>query len=155
MKKFLTYAVAVLISCTSLALTACGDDEPDIVKTVQTYTAAPRGTFTIRTPHGDLNVHIGTEYQTDRLYFSVTGSGQQSGIKMAYAGAYLNVAEIKTVPTTGWSTDDILVQEGGWAIQYVTQGVAYYVRMFVSINRGADGEIVGITAQCQPFTPVL
>lgn len=156
MEKYLKYFVLMLATVLSLSLSSCGggdDDEPD-------QPGKPSTTDVVSGSVSENNII----YLIDSWgpYFIwkgnsiLIGSRRDSGytyVKMVSVGNVSKLSDIKTVPSEGWGASMPLVNNGGYIITYTYQGKAYYIRLFITFNVSAAGDLVGINYQFQHFTP--
>lgn len=157
MEKYLKYFVLMLATVLSLSLSSCGggdDDEPDqpgkpSTTDVVSGSASERSAVILLS-----EVYDGPYFYwgSDKLYLR-NDNGHYSYVKMISVGTVSKLNDIKTVPAEGWGTTPPLVNNGGYIITYTYQGKAYYIRLFITFNVSAAGDLVGINYQFQHFTP--
>ncbi len=158
MEKYLKYFVLTLATVLSLSLASCGggdDDEPD-------QPGKPSTTDVVSGSASEssrINIIDGGDYYSpyfiwrgNTISVKIHGSGY-SYVKMVSVGNVSKLCDIKTVPGEGWSTSLPLVNNGGYVITYTLEGKAYYIRLFITFNVSAAGDLVGINYQFQHFTP--
>lgn len=75
-----------------------------------------------------------------------------SYLRIAYAGSVSKLSDIKSAPSSGWSTA-VPLENGGYVITYTYSGKPYYIRLLVALNYSVSGDLVGINYQFQHFTP--
>lgn len=76
-----------------------------------------------------------------------------SNPKIAGGGIVRGLKEITVVPSDGWGKEADVVDNGGYVIMFTFDGVQKYVRLMVTTNRDATGEVIGINYSYQFFTP--
>ena len=158
MEKYLKYFVLMLATVLSLSLSSCGggdDDEPD----------QPGKPSTTDVVSGSVSENDGIDlldYDSRGPFFIWKGNLILIGshdyinytyLKMVSVGTVSKLSDIKTVPAEGWGKELPLENNGGYIITYTYQGKAYYVRLFITFNVSAAGDLVGINYQFQHFTP--
>ncbi len=157
MEKYLKYFVLMLATVLSLSLASCeggDDDEPDqpgkpSTTDVVSGSASEKSEVILlsEVSHGPY-----FKWVNDKLYLYID-NGHYSYVKMISVGTVSKLSDIKTVPAGGWGTKLPLVNNGGYIITYTYQGKAYYIRLFITFNVSAAGDLVGINYQFQHFTP--
>lgn len=80
-------------------------------------------------------------------------SGEYTYVKMVSVGNVTKLSDIKTAPAEVWDTTLPLSDKNGYIITYTYQGKPYYIRLFITFNVSAAGDLVGINYQFQHFTP--
>lgn len=158
--KFLLKSVLLLLTVTlSLTFSSCGgDDEPD---TPVHSTKIVSGTFgtdgyvtIFETNHSNLNIQINSGSIMASVYTKPDHVCDIRFVRISYVGPIEKLNEIKNAPTTGWSDNKLaIVDGGGYVLTYSNQGIAYYVRMKLTTNASASGEIVGVNYEFQQFDP--
>lgn len=157
MEKYLKYFVLTLATVLSLSLSSCGggdDDEPD-------QPGKPSTTDVVSGSVSENDViHLtGDPYGPffrwrgnliDVLAPMLQGYSYVKGVSV---GTVSKLNDIKTAPTEGWGNELPFENNGGYIITYTYQGKAYYVRLFITFNVSAAGDLVGINYQFQHFTP--
>ena len=158
MEKYLKYFVLMLATVLSLSLSSCGggdDDEPD-------QPGKPSTTDVVSGSASENNIIDLLDYDSWGPYFIWEGNSIKIGsrhnggytyVKMVSVGTVSKLSDIKTVTAEGWDTYMPLVNNGGYVITYTYQGKAYYIRLFITFNVSAAGDLVGINYQFQHFTP--
>ncbi len=159
MEKYLKYFVLMLATVLSLSLSSCGggdDDEPDPPNKPST-TDVVSGSVS---GHGSVYLLSGAYdgpwffWVDNMLYLSYDNySITYSYVKMIPVGTVSKLNDIKAVPAEGWGDVLPLENNGGYIITYTYGGKAYYVRLFITFNVSAAGDLVGINYQFQHFTP--
>ena len=158
MEKYLKYFVLMLATVLSLSLASCGggddDDEPDQPgkpSTTDVVSGSASENSSVCLLSGSYKgPHL--YWRSDKLYLQ-NHDGLYSYVKMIYVGTVSKLSDIKTVPAEGWGKELPLENNGGYIITYTYQGKAYYIRLFITFNVSAAGDLVGINYQFQHFTP--
>ena len=157
MEKYLKYFVLMLATVLSLSLSSCGggdDDEPDQPGKPST-TDVVSGSASESSAVSLLSeVYEGPYFYwvNDKLYL-INYNGQYSYVQMISVGTVSKLNDIKTVPAEGWGNELPLDNIGGYIITYTYGGKAYYIRLLITFNVSAAGDLVGINYQFQHFTP--
>ncbi len=158
MEKYLKYFVLMLATVFCLSLSSCGggdDDEPD-------QPGKPSTTDVVSGSASEKHIIDLIDYDSWGPYFIWKGNSISIGsrsnggytyVKMVYVGNVSKLSDIKTVPAEGWGNELPLENNGGYIITYTYQGKAYYIRLFITFNVSAAGDLVGINYQFQHFTP--
>lgn len=158
MEKYLKYFVLMLATVLSLSLASCGggdDDEPD-------QPGKPSTTDVVSGSASEKHNIVLTDNYNWSPYFhwegnSISVGGRKNSgytyVKMVSVGNVSKLSDIKTVPSEGWGASMPLVNNGGYVITYTYSGKAYYIRLFITFNVSAAGDLVGINYQFQHFTP--
>lgn len=157
MEKYLKYFVLMLATVLSLSLESCGggdDEEPDQPgkpSTTDVVSGSASENYGVVLLSG---VYDGPNFywRSDKLYL-INDNGRYSYVKMISVGTVSKLSDIKTVPAEGWGNELPLDNSGGYIITYTDQGKAYYIRLFITFNVSAAGDLVGINYQFQHFTP--
>ena len=154
MAKLFKWLMVMLIPLFSLAFTSCGGedkDEPDAPST--TTSDVVKGTV------GENYVVNLYQNGPNSVWFSWCGSELRvdanygSNPKIAGCGIVRGLKEITVVPSDGWGKKADVVDNGGYVIMFTLDGVQKYVRLMVTTNRDATGQIRGINYSYQFFTP--
>lgn len=147
----------MLATVLSLSLASCGggdDDEPDQPGKPSTTDVVSGSASEKRAVCLLSEVYDGPLFswsnKTLRLY---NYNGLYSYVKMISVGKVSKLSDIKTVPAEGWGNELPLTDKNGYIITYTYEGKAYYIRLFITFNVSAAGDMVGINYQFQYFTP--
>ena len=157
MEKYLKYFVLMLATVLSLSLASCGggdDDEPDQPGKPSTTDVVSGSASQNSEVYLLSGVYDGPRFAwvNDKLFLE-NYSAQYSYVKMILVGTVSKLSDIKTVPAEGWGNVLPLENNGGYIITYTYEGKAYYIRLFITFNVSAAGDLVGINYQFQHFTP--
>lgn len=158
MEKYLKYFVLTLATVLSLSLSSCGggdDDEPDQPgkpSTTDVVSGSVSADDSVSVIDGN---PYGPCFRWKGILIDVYAPMLQgySHVKMVSVGTVSKLNDIKTAPAEGWDASMPLVNSGGYVITYSYSGKAYYVRLFITFNVSAAGDLVGINYQFQHFTP--
>ena len=153
----------MLVATFSLIFVSCGgddDDEPD-----------NPNTQTSNVVTGDVSERFSVSLvsDVDDVYFFwdeselLLSSDGRNDARMASVGKVSKLDDIKIAPTSGWAPQQSkynrlysalpLVDNNGYVIMYIYDGKAYYIRLFITLNKSVTGETVGIHYQFQHFIP--
>lgn len=147
----------MLATILSLSLSSCGggdDDEPDqpgkpSMTDVVSGSASEKRAVCLLSEDYE-GPHF---YWVNNVLYLNNRKGLYSYVKMISVGNVSKLSDIKTVPGEGWGNELPLENNGGYIITYTYQGKAYYIRLFITFNVSAAGDLVGINYQFQHFTP--
>ncbi|MDD5870345.1 MAG: hypothetical protein PUC77_02510 [Bacteroidales bacterium] len=163
MKNIFKYQMLMLVATFSLTFVSCGgddDDEPDNpnTQTSNVVTGDVSELTLVSLVSDDYNVCFDW-YESKLRLTSIAGFDA----KMASVGKISKLDDIKIAPTSGWAPQQSwydkrnsalpLVDNNGYVIMYIYDGKAYYIRLFITLNKSVTGETVGIHYQFQHFIP--
>lgn len=150
----------LLVTTLSLTFTSCGGDDDEPNEPGNTSSGVVSGSVS-----KEEIVYITSDHRPG-FYWSNQGYGAvvdayisiiddlppYSYLRIAYAGSVSKLRDIKSAPSSGWSTSSPL-ENGGYVITYTYSGKPYYIRLLVALNYSVSGDLVGINYQFQHFTP--
>ena len=158
MEKYLKTLLLLLVATLSLTITSCGgddDDEPN-APDQSTTSGITKGTVG---ESKSVNVVFPNSYpvlcgfQVFHGVVSVVDGYNYGTNEICSCGKVSGLSEITTAPSSGWSTSAPLIDGGGYILTYIDGGVSKYVRLMLTTNKSASGEVVGVNYAFQHFTP--
>lgn len=153
MDKLKKYLMLLLVATLSLTFTACGGDDddepntPNVSGKVESFNLQVNG-------NGHLLVDLGySRYVALSLRGGpklVVSGGLNSKIK--YFGEVKSIKDI-TYQNMGAiiDTEATAIDNGGYVIEYIYDGNAYYIRLRITLNKSNGGEVIGCNVQWQQF----
>ena len=149
----------LLIATFNLTFTSCGDDDKDDPSKPETITSqiisgSASESNIVEIGDGSPCPYFVWNNANDPIINikNEPGSGY-SNIAIASVGKITKLSDIKSAPSTGWSSNQKLENGGGYVITYTYGGKPYYMRLYITLNMNAAGVLVGINYQFQHFTP--
>ena len=158
MKKLLKYLMLLLVTTLSLTLTACGgdDDEPENPNPFEEY-SIHKYDISIGLSHSI----VGNTGYADGIFIWIDSDSRTLNVRpdngwnplIAYCGKTNRLSTIQLSSNLSWNTSASLVDGGGYIVEGVYNGKAYYIRLICRFNTNAMGKLIGCTIEYQQFKP--
>ena len=80
----------------------------------------------------------------------VVDGGESNNPHIKYIGIVSALSEINISNAGAITQKEVeAIDKGGYIIEYITDGTAYYFKLLVRLNKNAAGEVIGASVQCQ------